>query len=663
LSQPSYALLAFYLALNTAFSLPSCSAYPIPASADIKAATVATISREQAFKLFDQAVEIALKLDNPVLRYETLLDIAEKMAEAGEKTRALTTLKLAEAEVSDNSEALSELALQTAKLGQQKQASALFDKVIMLQQKYDGQDEAEHYASEENLVKIITKMAEASQFEAALATTKFFTDKLRQAEALNAIATKLISLGKLEEAYSPLSDALNITEQIGDGDSPYYYMSNGGCANYKSAVLSEIAQNLSLIGQLEKALATATNTSGCSSASGDQQQDYRVWAYSGILKSLQTPVKIKQVWQSTQTITPEDRDRGNVWGTIALKLIEVHETALAYDIAQKLASIEFFDGQRDPALLSSKDELLQTIAVKLASTGEIEKAQRLVNLIRPSDVEREAQALTFLEMASKLDPKTQAISIQALRSQAVGLTQQIFTQENLYFLQSGDRRLALRQQLGTSLTQQGQLETALKLANTIQTPENRASIISRIALALAEKGSVTQGLELARSIKDKHEKDSTLSSIASFLGTTGDSQKAINIIQMIRDKDMRLAPLQNTIPLLQNRLAIEQATLIAPLTDPSISQDQKTSILKALATRFIEIREVSTGVALTKMSKNDAVTAAVAKALVKNGNVEEGLQLLALLTKRNAEHAKMVAEIASDLLQTTASPKLRSSHS
>jgi tetratricopeptide (TPR) repeat protein len=410
--------------LNAFFGAPSCTA-STPVIVDGSKTTVASIPRDRAFQLFDQAVEIALNLKYPALRYETLLDIAQKMAEAGDKTRAFSTLKLAEVEVPKDAIALSEIALQTAKLGKQQRALALFNKAVMLQQKYGGKDEAERYYREENLVKIVEKMADARQFEAALAVTKRLSDKLRRAEALNAIATKLIALGKLEQAQSPLSEALTIAQRISDENISYSYMSNGSCGNYKFEVLSKIAQNLSLMGQLEQALATATEIYGCSSASGDDQQAYRVWAFSGILKPLKAPVQIRQAWQSAQTIKPEYMDRGNVWGEIAIKLAEVHETNLAYDIAQRLTTTEFFDGLRDPADLSDRQKILQTIAMKLAEEGDIEKAQQLVKTIRPSDVELEAQAIILLEMANKLDSKTQAMSVKALRSQAVELTQRI----------------------------------------------------------------------------------------------------------------------------------------------------------------------------------------------------------------------------------------------
>jgi hypothetical protein len=109
-------LLSFYLALNAFFGTPSCTA-STPVIVDGSKTTVASIPRDRAFQLFDQAVEIALNLKYPALRYETLLDIAQKMAEAGDKTRAFSTLKLAEVEVPKDAIALSEIALQTAKLG------------------------------------------------------------------------------------------------------------------------------------------------------------------------------------------------------------------------------------------------------------------------------------------------------------------------------------------------------------------------------------------------------------------------------------------------------------------------------------------------------------------------------------------------------------------
>jgi tetratricopeptide (TPR) repeat protein len=656
LSQPSYALLSFYLALNAFFGAPSCAA-STPVIVDGRTTTVASIPRDRAFQLFDQAVEIALNLKYPALRYETLLDIAQKMAEAGDRTRALYTLKLAEAEVPKDAIALSEIALQTAKLGKQQQALALFDKAVMLQQKYGGKDETERYYREENLVKIVEKMADALQFEAALAVTKRLSDKLRRAEALNAIATKLIALGKLEQAQSPLSEALTIAQRISDENISYSYMSNGSCGNYKFEVLFKIAQNLSLMGQLEQALATAT-IYGCSSASGDDQQAYRVWAFSDILKPLKAPVQIRQAWQSAQTIKPEYMDRGNVWGEIAIKLAEVHETNLAYDTAQKLAKIEFFDGLRNPADLSDRQKILQAIAMKLAKEGDIEKAQYLVKTIRPSDVELEAQAIILLEMANKLDSKTQAMSVKALQSQSVELTQRIVAQKSLN-VTSNDRRLEFRGQLAKSLTQRGQIDIALKLTNTVQTPAHRARIISQVALALAKTGSVTRALTLVQSIEDAAVKNSALSDIASFLGAAGNSQPALDIAQMINDESRRIEALQKIIPNLRDRQQIEKVLSMAQalLGKSSISQEQKDGMFIALANQFVKIGEIPAAIQIAKTSKRAAVMTEVARALVKGDHAEEGLQLLALLTEKNADRAKAIAEIASDLIKKTALPK------
>jgi tetratricopeptide (TPR) repeat protein len=534
----------------------------------------------------------------------------------------------------------------------------LFNKAVMLQQKYGGKDEAERYYREENLVKIVEKMADARQFEAALAVTKRLSDKLRRAEALNAIATKLIALGKLEQAQSPLSEALTIAQRISDENISYSYMSNGSCGNYKFEVLSKIAQNLSLMGQLEQALATATKIYGCSSASGDDQQAYRVWAFSGILKPLKAPVQIRQAWQSAQTIKPEYMDRGNVWGEIAIKLAEVHETNLAYDIAQRLTTIEFFDGLRDPADLSDRQKILQTIAMKLAEEGDIEKAQQLVKTIRPSDVELEAQAIILLEMANKLDSKTQAMSVKALRSQAVELTQRIVAQKSLS-VTSDDRRLEFRGQLAKSLTQQGQIDRALKLTNTVQTPAHRARIISQIALALAETGSVTRALTLVQSIEDAAVKNSALSDIASFLGAAGNSQPALDIAQMINNEPRCIQALQKIIPNLKDRQQIEKALSMAQalLGKSSISQEQKEGMFIALANQFVKIGEIPAAIQIAKTSKRAAVMTEVARALVKGDHAEEGLQLLALLTEKNADRAKAIAEIASDLIKKTALPK------
>lgn len=321
--QRTYALLSFYLALNTACSMPQQTVVQAaPAIATGATTNIALDHRDDANKLFAKAVDIAQHLESENLQYEALLEIATQMTQVGEKTLTLKTLALAEAKVRKDSNALSKIALQTANLGEQRRASTLFTQAIALalNNPRHTKNKDERYFNEENLVAVIAKMAEAGHFELALTSAPNVSDPLRRAEAFNAIATQLIARGKLEEAQAPLSEALKIAQRVSDGDISYSYMSNGSCGNYKFEVLSNIAQNLSLLGQLERALTVATSTSGCSSASGDAQQAYRVWAYSGILKPIKDPKRVQNVWQSAQTIPPEYMDRGDVWGVVAIKL-------------------------------------------------------------------------------------------------------------------------------------------------------------------------------------------------------------------------------------------------------------------------------------------------------------------------------------------------------
>jgi hypothetical protein len=664
LHQRTYALLSFYLALNTACSMPQQTVVQAaPAIAPAATANIALDNRDHANKLFAEAVDIAQHLKSSNLQYEALLDIATQMTQVGEKAQALKILTLAEAKVRNDADALSKIALQTAKLGEQRRASTLFTQAIALELNNLRQtkDKDTIYFNEKTLVAVIEKMAEAGHFELALTSAPKVSDPLRQAEAFNAIATQLIARGKIEEAQAPLSEALNIAQHISDEDISYSYMSNGSCVNYKFEVLSNIAQNLSLLGQLERALTVATSTRGCRSASGDEEQAYRVWAYSGILKPLKNPKLVQKAWQSVQTIPPEDRDRADVWGVIAIKLAEVHETALAYDVAQKINKIEFFEGLRNPISLSAKEELLQTIAIKLAEGGALENAQVLIKTLRPSGIELETQAITALEIVDKLDPRSQAQLRQTLFSHALELTQITIKQKNIKS-QIDDRQRAFRGDLAKRLTQHGQLKTALALANAIAPPSHKAFILSQIALALAETGSVAQALKLLPSIEDAQLKDSTRSGIAAALGTAGNSQQALDVAQTIQERFNLLESLPKIIPQLKDKRQVETALLMIHArrfkrSSTSISQEQKDGILAALATQFVEIGEIASGIQIAKTSGRAAVMTGIAKALVKRGNVEEGLQLLASLTERNADSAKAIAEIARDLIKKATSPK------
>lgn len=644
--------------------MPLCSIASPLTVADRTIVSEDSSHRDRALKLFDQAVEIALSQRGALSRYETLLDIAQKMAKAGEKMRALSILKLAEAEVPNDPIALSEIALQIAKLDREQQAAALFNKAVILQYKYTGKDIYERYSHEKILVEIVKKMAEARQFEAALAVTNKLSDRLRRAEAFNEIATKLITLGKLEQAQSPLSEALKIAQHIREEEAPYFTLGNGSCSIDQFEVLSNIAKNLSLIGQLERALATANKLYPCISVGGQDLHQYRLWAFSGILESLKDSTQIKEVWKSAQKISPEaSLDRGYVWDVIASKLVEVHEADLAYNIAQKIATIEFEEGERSDDRLSSQDEIIQILAVKLAKAGKIEEAQRLVTTIRPSGVELEVQAVTLIEMADALDFKAQAISVKALRSQAVALAQRIVPQQipdESRSPQQLARQVKFRGQLASRLTKQGQIDLALKLCNTFQSSVNREYILSPIAVALADTGSLTRALTLVASIEDVTKKNAVLSDIASSLSTTGNSQLALDIAMKISDKPKQIDTLHKIVPNLKDRNQIEIALSMAQtfLVKSPFDRDQKDLLLVKLAKQFVKIGDISSSIQIAKTSRRASVTIEVAKALANNGNTEEGLLLLSLQTERTADKAMAIAEIASGLIKKQLHPNI-----
>lgn len=297
----------------------------------------------------------------------------------------------------------------------------------------------------------------------------------------------------------------------------------------------------------------------------------------------------------------------------------------------------------------------------MAEAGAVEKAQVLIKTLRPSGIELETQAITALEIVDKLDPRSQAQLRQALLSQALELTQITIKQKTIKS-QVDDRQRAFRGDLAKRLTQHGQLTTALALANAIAPPSHKAFILSQIALALAKTGSVSQALNLLPSIEDEQIKDSARSGIAAALGTAGNSQQALDVAQTIQDRFSLLEALPKIIPQLKDKQQVEAALFMIHArrfkrSSTSISQEQKDGILAVLAAQFVKIGEIPFGIQIAKTSGRSAVMTGLAKTLVKRGNVEEGLQLLALVTERNAESAKAIAEIANALLLKSTPPK------
>ena len=259
-----------------------------------------TASHETAF-----TVELA-RMDNPQQAkqlFERAIQIARKIEDKPEKTRVL-----------------SDIALHLAQAGQTQRSKQLFDEAIKLS-RATSKYASEQYYEEEALRDTITKIARSGQSQYALQIARSLRSKLSKAEALNDITTVLLEAGQKDLAQKTLSESLNLAQSITEDDNSAY-QANGSCANYKFAVLSKIAGNLSLTAQLDRGLKVASQVESCSSGIGESGEDYQTWAYLGILGHLGKIEQLQQTWQSARSIS-QNIEKANVGSAIAVKSIEM----------------------------------------------------------------------------------------------------------------------------------------------------------------------------------------------------------------------------------------------------------------------------------------------------------------------------------------------------
>jgi tetratricopeptide (TPR) repeat protein len=618
------------IALWLILSFPvNCIAAKIPSSivaepsttdsiADLAVKLAATDNRQQASQLFDRAVSVALETKDLAEQRAALIAIASKMAAVGEKKRAYSTLERAVKTVpEENTVELSAIAVDIAKVGQTKRAIQLFNRAVKLQKIYISRDSptSDAYFKENSLVKIIIDMAKAGQIKRALQLNRTLSSELSQAEVFNGLATVAIASGNMDAAKQYLSQALRITSKIADEDNRYIYLSNGSCGNEKFALMVQIGQNLSLIGQFDRALKVAERVYGCSSATEESTQEYQLSAFTAILNHFTKIEQVKQTWNSASKITRGLSEKAGIWEKIALKLLELGEVDLAFNIAEKIADTIPSGLKLDPPYTSgSKEPKVIAIAFKLAQVGAPEKARQLVEKLDKS-FQAEAKALISIPLAQKLDREGKSTQANTLLEQSLNLPQ--FTPDS------------------------GRVFDDYRL---IQTRDVR----QKIAVELAKIGRLERALAITQSITEEYWPQYTITQIASALAETGDVKSAFQVAAKINSSSELVSFLKTIAPKLTNK---EQVELTLPilskiLADKEYGASWKNDAIAIVAPKFVEVGESDRGIDLAKTTKSEDVWISVALQLAKVGKNEQALEIIQSIPENSPKKAEAIADLA-----------------
>jgi tetratricopeptide (TPR) repeat protein len=586
--------------------------------ADLAVKLAATDNRQQASQLFDRAVSVALETKDVAERRAALIAIASKMAGVGEKERAYSTLEQALKTVpEENTVELSAIAVDIAKVGKTKRAIQLFNRAVKLQKIYINQrnPKSYDYFEERDLVKIIIDMAKAGQIKRALQLNRTLSDELSQAEVFNNLATVAIAAGKMDAAKEYLSQALRITSKIADEDNRYIYLSNGSCGNEKFALMVAIGKNLSLVGQFDRALKVANGIYGCSSATGESTQEYQLSAFTAILNHFSKIEQVKQTWKSASKITRELHEKAEIWQKIALKLLDMGEVDLAFNIAKKIADTIPSGLSLDPPYTGgAKEPTVIAIAFKLAQLGATEKAQQLVEKIDKS-LQADAKALISIPVAKKLYQEGKSTAANALLEQSLKLPQITPDASRSFDDYQLTQTRDLRQQIAVELAKIGRLEQALAITQSITEEYWPQYTITQIASALAETGDVKSAFQIADKINGSSE-------LASFLKT---------IAPKLTNKEQ----VEQTLPILQKILA-----------DKENGAAWKNDAIAIIAPKLVEVGESDRGIALAKTTESEDIWIGVAMQLAKTGKSEQAIEIIQSLPENSAKKAEAIADLA-----------------
>lgn len=617
-------LLAANSATGGILSQNSSAYHPAEILTDLAVELAAADNLPQASQLFDRSVEVALAIEEPTERITTLKAIAAKMSAVGENPRALAVLEqVVKLVPKDDYLALSAIALDISKVGKKERSLQLFNRAIKLYQisikKADRTQDL--YFRDSGLVNVIVNLAEAGQIKRALQVTQRLPSPLSKAEALNGIATALIAAGQIEAAKEPLDRSLQIASKIADDDIRYTYQSNGSCGNEKFALLVKIADNLSLLSQFDRALNIATKIYGCGSASGDYSADYQLAAFTAILNHFTNKERVKKTWNAARS-TAIKGDKGPIWSAIALKLIDLGETNLAFNIAEKIAAEVPSGITLYPPFIGGKEEELIKIAFQLAKIGDIERSPKIVEKI-DQPFRSEVKALTAIPIAGKLYQQNRTEEANNLLSQSLQLPQINPDPQRSFDDYNLTKTRDIRRQIVVELVKIGQVERALQISQTINEEYWQKSVIAQISSTLAEKGDVATAFQVAQKISSSVDLGEFLKTIAPKLTTKEQVESALQIAQKI-------------------------------LVDREIADSWKDEAIALMAPKLIEVGEIDRGLQLAQTRKSEDVGINVARQLAKIGKPAQAWQILQSLPEKSSKKAEAIADLA---VQLSKSPK------
>ncbi|QDT76675.1 Anaphase-promoting complex, cyclosome, subunit 3 [Gimesia maris] len=433
---------------------------------------------------------------------------------------------------------------------------------------------------------------------------------------LNRIAQAQIAAGEKEQAMQTLKPALEVvyeTEQV-------IISSN--------RVQESVVKSLLKAGKLESAIQTAKKFTN---------PMIKVAAYTDVALELIKTEKMKQAAEEIQSLENVHVVK-QICGNVAESLVQQGQKQRALEFVEQISLwdhkgsalcamawvyYEKDDLQQGLEILKSiegmyqkvedetaRDQLLSLYAGTLGRGGLYQRPLELIALIKDRDFAQSALEFVAVTLTASGDAKRGLEIVDKIKSPTIKLT-------------------ALQRISGTIAHKSGDIEQALKVAETIEDPGTREAALEGIARLAAKAGKGKQTEEVMQKLSKLDQNTFFLRDVAYHLVETGNLKSAMQIAELMQTEESKSIFLDSIARAVARSGETKAALDIIQKIQVPMRKDQARS---RVAAGFAETGKTDEAIQLVSQIKNGVeqtrVRTEIAAALFKTGDDTQGVKVL-----------------------------------
>jgi tetratricopeptide (TPR) repeat protein len=377
--------------------------------------------------------------------------------------------------------------------------------------------------------------------------------------------------------------------------------------------MSNIAVNLNLIAELDRALEVAKAVTGCSSASGEGGTDYQAMAFISILGRLTTVEQVQQTWDNAQTIA-NAHEKAEIWSAIATKFIELGEPqqaiAMVEQFANEMPPITSIDSGYAMRMFWTRERALRAIATQFAKQQQFDEALRVASYMA--------------------DPTASPIN------------------DPMGYMSNSSIKAETLAEIARQYAIAGRVSDALELVNSISNVKINALAQIAIIRQLQQAGQQDQASELFQRLSipqtasDDFEESLAFGEIAIALTTIGQVDRAIQLTESIPLSYVQTAIWRGMV---EQLASVNQTDAALALVDRVSDANVKGSMRAAIATELAKLGQFDRALQVVRTIEDGRFRTiahhSIAEQLLKAGQAERALQLvLAEPTPEDMQYAQ-----------------------